>query len=70
MRVVVAVVLALFAMSATPVASASAAVKVGPAMLRTAPSVEPMAQGCGPGWHRTRWRDRAGYWHHGRCVPN
>jgi hypothetical protein len=33
------------------------------------PSIELVRQGCGPGWHRTGWRDRYGYWHWGRCVP-
>jgi hypothetical protein len=35
-----------------------------------APSIELVAQGCGHGWHRPRWRDHWGYWHWGHCVPN
>jgi hypothetical protein len=27
--------------------------------LTVAPPVELVRQGCGPGWHRARWRDRA-----------
>jgi hypothetical protein len=34
-----------------------------------APQIELVRQGCGPGWHRVGWRDRAGYWHWGRCAP-
>jgi hypothetical protein len=37
--------------------------------LVVAPPVEPAAQGCGHGWHRTRWRDHWSYWHWGHCVP-
>jgi hypothetical protein len=32
-----------------------------PSLIRVAPSVELVAQGCGHGWHRPRWRDLWGY---------
>lgn len=35
-----------------------------------APSIELVAEGCGPGWHRHHWIDRWGHWHWGHCVPN
>jgi hypothetical protein len=38
--------------------------------LGSAPPVELVREGCGPGWHRHHWRDRWGYWHWGHCVPN
>ena len=38
--------------------------------LGSAPPVELVREGCGPGWHRYHWRDRWGYWHWGRCVRN
>jgi len=34
-----------------------------------APEFLPVADGCGRGWHRERWRNRHGYWR-SRCVPN
>ena len=33
-----------------------------PVELGTAPSLELVRDGCGRGWHRTRWRDQWGYW--------
>jgi hypothetical protein len=44
--------------------------KAIPAERSAAPPIELARQGCGWGWHRTRWMDRWGYWHWGRCVPN
>ena len=40
------------------------------AELHSAPAIELIRQGCGWGWYRAHWRDRWGYWHWGRCVPN
>ena len=51
-----------------------------PAPVRAAPAVPPstadaasaivlVRDGCGPGWHAQRWRDRWGNWNR-RCVPN
>jgi hypothetical protein len=48
-----------------PLAPKPAAIELG-----TALPVEPAAQDCGWGWHRTRWRDQWGYWHSGDCVPD
>jgi|SRR6516162_8417925 hypothetical protein len=36
----------------------------------TVPSVELVRDGCGRGWHPTRWRDKWGNWQWGDCVPN
>jgi hypothetical protein len=33
-----------------------------PVELGTALSLELVRDGCGRGWHRTRWRDQWGYW--------
>ena len=44
--------------------------KALPPELSTAPPIEHVAEGCGPGWHRHHWRDYWGRWHWGRCVPN
>jgi hypothetical protein len=38
--------------------------------LNAAPPIEPVAEGCGWGWHRRQWQDRWGNWHWGRCVPD
>jgi hypothetical protein len=40
------------------------------AELTTAPSLELVRDGCGPGWHRHHWRDYWGRWHWGQRVPN
>jgi hypothetical protein len=51
---------------ATPLSPAKATlIKLG-----AAPPIELARQGCGWGGHRVHWRDRWGYWHWGRCVPN
>jgi hypothetical protein len=41
-----------------------------PSSVEGAPSIELVAEGCGPGWHRHHWLNRWGHWHWGRCVPN
>jgi hypothetical protein len=33
------------------------------------PAITLIAGGCGPGFHRHRWRGPEGHWH-SRCVPN
>jgi len=38
--------------------------------LGAAPLIELVRDGCGRGWHRSRWRDQSGYWHWGHCIPN
>ena len=38
--------------------------------LASAPRVQRVAQDCGWGWHRMRWRDQWGNWQSGDCVPN
>ena len=38
--------------------------------LGAAPFIELVRDGCGRGWHRTRWRDQWGIWRWGDCVPN
>jgi hypothetical protein len=38
--------------------------------LGASPPVELVRDGCGRGWHRTRWRDQWGNWQWGDCVPN
>lgn len=60
------VALAAVSVQAAPLAPA----KAGPAALSAAPSpIELVRDGCGYGYHRTRWQDQWGYWHWGRCVP-
>jgi len=34
------------------------------------PPLELVRDGCGRGWHRTRWRDQWGNWQWGHCIPN
>ena len=38
--------------------------------LGAAPPIELVRDGCGRGWHRSRWRDQSGDWHWGHCIPN
>jgi hypothetical protein len=71
MRIIVAtlaglVVVAAVSAQAVPLPPAKAI----PAERSAAPQIELARQGCGWGWHRTRWVDLWGYWHWGRCVPN
>jgi hypothetical protein len=60
------VALATVSVEAAPIAPARAT----PAELGYAPPIELVREGCGWGWHRGHWRDRWGYWHWGRCLPN
>ena len=50
---------------AVPLAPNPASIEVGPAS-----PVEPVAGGCGWGWHRLHWQDRWGNSHWGHCVPD
>ena len=50
---------------AAPLSPKPASIELG-----TAPPVELVRDGCGHGWHRTRWRDQWGNWQWGDCVPN
>jgi len=50
---------------AAPLSPKPASIELG-----TAPPVELVRDGCGRGWHRTRWRDQWGNWQWGDCVPN
>ena len=34
------------------------------------PPIELVRDGCGRGYHRTRWHDQWGNWQWGDCVPN
>lgn len=64
--------LAFLSLTLLPVTSAQAAPVATKAMrteLAANSAIELVRQGCGPGWHRARWRDRYGYWHLGRCIP-
>ena len=38
--------------------------------LSGAPPVELVRDGCGRGWHRSRWRDQWGDRRWGYCIPN
>ena len=70
MRALVVTFVGSMALSAISVQAAPNLTKATPVELGAKPSVELVAQGCGWGWHRVNWRDRGGYWHWGRCVPN
>jgi hypothetical protein len=50
---------------AAPLAPNRASIELG-----VAPPVEQVRDGCGRGWHRTRWRDQWGNWQWGDCAPN
>jgi hypothetical protein len=70
MRAVIFAVVCGLPLAATSLQAAPVPTKATPAELGAAPTVELVAQGCGWSWHRRHWRDRWGYWHWGRCVPN
>ena len=38
--------------------------------LGAVPHIELVRDGCGRGWHRSRWRDQWGEWDWGHCIPN
>jgi len=61
---VAAVAFATFPAGAAPLAAG----KTGSG---TAPAIEKVAEGCGPGWHWVGgYRNRWGNWVRGHCVPN
>jgi hypothetical protein len=70
MRAVILAFVCGIALAATSAHAAPIPTKAIPVEPSAAPPVELAAQGCGWGWHRGHWRDRWGYWHFGRCVPN
>jgi hypothetical protein len=70
LRVIVGLFVGMVALTAVSVQAAPIATKSLQVELGAAPGVELVRQGCGWGWHRTRWWDRWGNWHWGRCVPN
>jgi len=53
-----------------PAQAAPLAPNPGSIELSAPPTMELVRDGCGRGWHRTRWRDQWGYWQSGDCVPN
>ena len=60
-----------FVLGVALVASAQAApLAPNPASIEFARPIELVRDGCGRGWHRTRWRDQWGNWQWGDCVPN
>jgi len=50
---------------ASPVWRNTAGIEFGAASL-----IELMRDGCGRGWHQSRWRDQWGNWQWGHCIPN
>ncbi len=67
---VIAATLSLMTFAAISAHAFPVALKASPVELGIAPPVELVRDGCGHGYHRTRWQDGWGYWHWGRCVPN
>jgi hypothetical protein len=70
MRAVIVAVVCGLALAATPLQAAPVPTKPLPGELGVAPPVELVRDGCGRGWHRTRWHDQWGFWHWGDCVPD
>ena len=70
MRAFLAASLGILMLAAVPLQAAPLALKASPPQIGATLAPTLIAGGCGPGWHRSRWRDRAGYAHYGRCVPN
>jgi hypothetical protein len=70
MRAILAASVCILMLAAIPSQAAPLAPKASLPQIGTALAPTLIANGCGPGWHRNRWRDRWGYWHGGRCVPN
>jgi hypothetical protein len=70
MRAVIVAFVSGAALAAVSAQAAPLRPDPGAMELGAAPSVELVAQGCGHGWHRPRWRDHWGYWHWGHCIPN
>lgn len=70
MRVTLALLTGLMLLMTAPGQAAPLAAKANRTELGAAGPLVRVAEGCGPGFHRRHWRDRWGYWHWGRCVPN
>ncbi len=70
MRAVIFAIVCGLALATTSLQAAPVPTKATLAERDASPSFELVAQGCGWGWHRRRWRDRWGYWHWGRRVPH
>jgi hypothetical protein len=69
LRAIIGTFAGLLAFTVVSAQAAPIATRPIQAKIAAAPSIELVRQGCGPGWHRTGWRDRYGYWHWGRSVP-
>jgi hypothetical protein len=71
MRITIATLASMMVLAAVSVQAAPLPLaKATLVELGTAPPIELVRQGSGWGGHRGHWRDRWGYWHWGRCVPN
>jgi len=70
MRFAIAAFVCGLAVAAASAQAGPTLTKATPADAGAAPPIELVAQGCGHGWHRTRWRDQWGYWHWGDRVPD
>ena len=62
MRAVILAFVSAAALAAVSVQAAPLPPKPSAIELGAAPSLELVRDGCGRGWHRTRWRDQWGYW--------
>jgi len=72
MRVLLTVFLVSIAFAATSVEAAPITAKPGPADIGATLPIEPMAQGCGWGWHPVpgHWSQWRGGWVPPHCAPN
>jgi hypothetical protein len=68
MRVIVATFTALMVLAAISVQAAPVIPIKEAAAERSAAPIEPVRDGCGYGYYRTRWQDGWGRWYWGRCV--
>jgi hypothetical protein len=55
---------------ATSAQAAPLAPKPAGMELPSLPPIQLVRDGCGRGWHRSRWRDQWGYRRWGHCIPN
>jgi len=70
MRAVILTLVSAAALAAVSAQAAPPPPKPSAIELGAAPSIELVRDGCGRGWHRSRWRDQWGYWHGGDCAPD
>jgi hypothetical protein len=64
MRTTTAILAGLMALSVASVQAAPLAPpRATSAELGSVPPIEPVRDGCGYGYYRTRWQDQWGYWH-------